>query len=161
MKDPLTASGRETVAAARPLMVIGPVSAGKSTLLAALDLGPKDVRKTEALVYNQSRSIDTPGEMLAIPMFYNALILNSARAAAVLMVMDGQRPIWLPSRIALALKAVAAGVVTKIDVAEEASILKAESALLNTGLSEVFKVSPVTGQGLEELSRWIEARRRA
>lgn len=142
-------------------MVIGPVSAGKSTLLAALDMGPKDVKKTEALVYNRGQSIDTPGEMLAIPRFYNALILNSARAAAVLMVMDGTRPIWLPAKIALALKTVVVGVVTKIDLAEKSSIHKAELALLNTGLTEVFKVSPVSGQGLDELKRWIEARQMA
>ena len=113
------------MADARPLMVIGPVSAGKSTLLAALGLGPKEIRKTEALVYNKSLSIDTPGEMLAIPRFYNALILNSSRAYAVLMVMNGQNPIWLPSKIALALKAKVVGVVTKIDLADEGSIHRA------------------------------------
>jgi ethanolamine utilization protein EutP len=140
-------------------MVIGPVSAGKSTLLAALGLGPKEIRKTEALIYNQTLSIDTPGEMLSIPRFYNALILNSARASAVLLVMNGHRPIWLPSKIALTLQAKAAGVITKMDLADEASAQKAELALRNTGIDEIFKVSPVTGQGLPDLKRWIEDRR--
>ncbi|MDR2388044.1 MAG: EutP/PduV family microcompartment system protein [Deltaproteobacteria bacterium] len=140
----------------KPLMVIGPVSAGKSTLLAALGLGPKEVRKTEALVYNQSQSIDTPGEMMAIPRFYNALILNSSRAYAVLMVMNGQQPIWLPSKIAKALKAKVIGVVTKIDVSDQASIKKAELSLKNAGVEETFQVSPITGQGLSELRAWLE-----
>ncbi|MDR2301065.1 MAG: EutP/PduV family microcompartment system protein [Deltaproteobacteria bacterium] len=140
----------------RPLMIIGPVSSGKSTLLAALGLGPKAVKKTEALVYNQSQSIDTPGEMMAIPRFYNALILNSSRAYAVLMVMNGQQPIWLPSKIARALKAKVIGVVTKIDVCDEASIKKAELSLKNAGVEETFKVSPITGEGLTELKAWLD-----
>ncbi|MDR1308310.1 MAG: EutP/PduV family microcompartment system protein [Deltaproteobacteria bacterium] len=142
---------------ARPLMVIGPVSSGKSTLLAALGLGPDVVRKTEALTYNQARSIDTPGEMLSLPRFYNALILNSARASAVLMVMDGQKPIWLPAKISLSLKAAVVGVVTKIDLASEASLDKAEKALENSGVPGVFRVSPVTGQGIPELRAWVGA----
>jgi ethanolamine utilization protein EutP len=140
-------------------MVIGPVAAGKSTLLAALGMGPKEIKKTEALVYNQSQSIDTPGEMLAIPRFYNALILNSARAAAVLLVMNGQQPIWLPSKLALALKSKVAGVVTKIDLSDDSSIVKAEQSPKNTGITKIFKVSPVTGEGLLELKNWIEKER--
>ena len=142
-------------AATRPLMVIGPVASGKSTLLAALDMGPKEIKKTEALVYNKSQSIDTPGEMLSIPRFYNALILNSTRASAVLMVMNGQMPVWLPAKIALALKAKVAGVITKIEVSDESSLIRAEKSLINTGITQVFKVSAVTGQGLSELKSWI------
>ncbi|MDR0621954.1 MAG: EutP/PduV family microcompartment system protein [Deltaproteobacteria bacterium] len=141
--------GADLGTAEKPLMVIGPVSAGKSTLLAALGLGPKEIKKTEALVYNRSLSIDTPGEMLAIPRFYNALILNSSRAYAVLMVMNGQQPIWLPSKIALALKSRVIGVVTKIDLAGPETVHKAELSLKNAGIEETFRVSPVTGQGLE------------
>jgi ethanolamine utilization protein EutP len=137
-------------------MVIGPVSAGKSTLLAALGLGPKEVKKTESLIYNKTLSIDTPGEMLAIPRYYNALILNSVRASAVLIVMNGHQPIWLPAKITLAIKAKVAGVITKIDLANESSIQKAELSLKNSGVSEIFKVSPLTGQGLQELKKWIE-----
>jgi ethanolamine utilization protein EutP len=137
-------------------MIIGPVSSGKSTLLAALGLGPTEIKKTEALTYNRSQSIDTPGEMMAIPRFYNALILNSARASAVLMVMNGFQPIWLPAKISLALKAKVAGVVTKIDLAEEQSIQKAELALINAGVSQIFKVSAVSGQGLSDLKSWID-----
>jgi ethanolamine utilization protein EutP len=140
----------------KPLMVIGPVSSGKSTLLAALGLGPKDIKKTEALTYNLTMSIDTPGEMLSIPRFYNALILNSTRASAVLMIMNGHQPIWLPSRMTKALKTKVVGVITKIDLASEDSIKKAELALKNSGVDKIFKVSPVTGHGLAELGDWIE-----
>jgi ethanolamine utilization protein EutP len=132
-------------------MVIGPVAAGKSTLLAALGLGPRYISKTQALTYNKGLSIDTPGEMLAIPRFYNALILNSSRASLVLLVMDGQKPRWLPAKITSALKAKVIGVVSKIDLAEEDLIKKAERALINAGVTAIYKVSTLTGAGLSLL----------
>jgi ethanolamine utilization protein EutP len=139
-------------------MAVGPVASGKSTLLSALGLGPRQVRKTEALVYNGGASIDTPGEMLSIPRFYNALILNSARAGLVLMVMDGAFPIWLPSRLCLALKAPAVGVVSKIDLAEPQSLDKARRALKSAGVEALFEVSARTGQGLSELKSFLAER---
>ncbi|MDR1051460.1 MAG: EutP/PduV family microcompartment system protein [Deltaproteobacteria bacterium] len=140
-----------------PLMVIGPVASGKSTLLAALGLGPGGIKKTEALTYNGGMSIDTPGEMLAIPRFYNALILNSGRASVVLLLMDGRKPMWLPAKICLALRARVAGVVTKTDVAEPGGLGRAETALTAAGVDKIFKISSVTGQGLEELREWLAA----
>jgi ethanolamine utilization protein EutP len=94
--------------------------------------------------------------MLLIPRFYNALILNSSRASAVLMVMDGRQPQWLPSKLSLALKAPVAGVVTKIDVADQVSVDKAERSLINSGVSQVWRISPITGQGLEPLVAWLK-----
>jgi ethanolamine utilization protein EutP len=138
-------------------MIIGPVAAGKSSLLAALGLGPETIRKTESVVYNGAQSIDTPGEMLAIPKLYNALILNSARAKVVLMVMDGLRPVQLPPRIALALKAPVAGVVSKMDLADSETAERAARSLISAGAKRVFKLSALTGQGLGELKDWLEA----
>jgi ethanolamine utilization protein EutP len=132
-------------------MVIGPVAAGKTSLLAALGLGPNDVSKTQALTYYAGQSIDTPGEMLSIPRFYNALILNSSRASAILMVMDGRRAIWLPVKLSLALKAPVIGVVTKTDIADSVSLDRAVHSLTTAGAERIFKVSSVTGQGLDEL----------
>ena len=123
-----------------------------------MGMGPASVRKTEALIYNGAQSIDTPGEMLAIPKLYNALILNSARARAVLMAMDGSRPIQLPPRIALAFKAPVAGVVTKMDLAGDEAGEKAARFLVSAGAKMIFKLSALTGQGLDELRLWLEAR---
>ncbi|UQZ90763.1 ethanolamine utilization protein [Deltaproteobacteria bacterium Smac51] len=141
-------------APAKPLMVIGPVGAGKSTLLHALNLGSGEVKKTEALTY-LDQAIDTPGEMLTMPRFYNALILNSVRSRLVLFLMDGSRPIRLPARLALALKAPVVGVVTKIDVAQTEARQKAAAALECAGVKEIFEISSLTGEGIEELNAWI------
>jgi ethanolamine utilization protein EutP len=135
-------------------MVIGPVGAGKSTLLAALDLCGGQIKKTEALTY-LDQAIDTPGEMLSIPRFYNALILNSVRARVVLFLMDSSRPIRLPARLALALKAPVVGVVTKIDLANQGDRLKAAQALHLVGVEKIFEISSLSGEGISELNDWI------
>jgi ethanolamine utilization protein EutP len=142
-------------------MVIGPVGSGKSTLLAALGLGPKEVRKTESLTYNSSLSIDTPGEMLSIPRLYNALILNSGRADLILMIVDGNKPIWLPSKICLALKAPVVGVINKIDIAPPDMLLRAKQSLANAGVKEIVRVSAATMEGIEELKNLLERARTA
>ncbi len=145
--------------APKPLMLIGPVGAGKSTLLKAMHLaGPSDeaapVKKTEAIVY-LDRAIDTPGEMVTIPHFYNALLLNSVRAGVVLFLMDGQRPSSLPSRLALAMKAPVVGVISKVDLAGPDTLARARRSLGEAGVKTIFEVSSVTGQGLKELNEWL------
>ena len=140
---------------ARPIMVIGPVGAGKSSLLRALNLGESRLRKTQALTY-LGEAIDTPGEMLTLPRYYNALILNSTRARVVLMLMDGDRPARLPARLALALKAPAVGVVNKIDLGDPKNLDRAEAALIGAGVEKIFRVSALTGAGLDELKRGLE-----
>ena len=138
-----------------PIMVIGPVGAGKSTLLQALGLGRGEIRKTQALTY-LGQAIDTPGEMLTLPRYYNALILNSARASLVLFLMDGSRPTPLPARLALTLKAPVAGVVSKIDAGDPGRLVKAEEALRGAGVERIFQVSAVTGAGLDVLKKWLD-----
>jgi ethanolamine utilization protein EutP len=136
-------------------MVIGPVGAGKSTLLQALGLDQGRPRKTQALTY-LGQAIDTPGEMLTLPRYYNALILNSARARLVLFLMDGSRPTPLPARLALALKAPVAGVVSKADMSDPGRLLRAEEALRNAGVERIFQVSALTGAGLAVLKKWLD-----
>jgi len=140
--------------AQKPLMVIGPVGSGKSTLLKALELAEGEVKKTEALTY-LGQAIDTPGEMVTIPRFFNALILNSVRARLVLFLMDGGRPTHLPARLALALKAPVAGVISKMDLATPDNLYKARQALKGAGVEKIFEISSVTGEGLDELNNWI------
>jgi len=138
----------------KPLMLIGPVGAGKSTLLRALDLAQGEVKKTEALTYHD-QAIDTPGEMITIPHFFNALILNSVRARLILFLMDASRPTQLPARLALAMKAPVVGVISKIDLAHPDTLKKARAALTGAGVKEIFEISSVTGEGIEALTNWI------
>jgi ethanolamine utilization protein EutP len=137
-------------------MVVGPVQSGKSTLLRALALMDGAVRKTQNIIYS-AHAIDTPGEMMHIPYLYNAFILNSSRAALVLFLANARRPLRLPPKIAIALKAPVYGVVSQIDAANEDFIRRAELSLEVAGLRRIFRVSSVTGEGLAELKEALES----
>jgi ethanolamine utilization protein EutP len=86
---------------------------------------------------------------------YNAFILNSARAAMVLFMANATKYTRMPPKIALALKAPAFGVVSQIDAATEQEILRAEAVLEIAGLKKIFRVSSVTGEGVEELKNFL------
>jgi ethanolamine utilization protein EutP len=138
----------------KPIMFVGPVGAGKSTLIKVLNRLDGEIKKTESVTY-LPYAIDTPGEMVHIPFLYNALILNSARASLVLFLISAKRYPRLPSKIALALKVPAIGIVSQIDGAEEAGIRRAKSALAAAGLKTFFNVSSETGEGIAELREFI------
>jgi ethanolamine utilization protein EutP len=140
-----------------PVMVVGPTRAGKSTLLHALSLMAGEVKKTQNIIYS-AQAIDTPGEMAQLPFLYNAFILNSARASLVLFLANAHRPVRLPPRIAVSMKAPVVGVVSQIDIAEPDFIRRAEQALRNSGVKTIFHVSSITGEGLPELKAYIEER---
>ena len=143
-------NGREQ----KPIMVIGPVGAGKSTLLNVLKYFDGEVRKTQSIKY-APLAIDTPGEMMQIPYLYNSFILNSSRARAVFFLVNAKKYTRMPPKIALALKAPAFGIVSQIDGAETGQILRAEATLQSVGLKKIFRISSITGEGIEELKEFI------
>ncbi|MDR2484488.1 MAG: EutP/PduV family microcompartment system protein [Treponema sp.] len=138
----------------KPIMVLGPTGSGKSTLLKALTLVEGEVKKTESIFYSP-HAIDTPGEMIHIPYLYNALILNSAKASLALFVVAAKRTARLPSKIALALKVPAIGVVSQIDGAKMEDIERSERILAAAGLKKIFRVSSITGEGLPALRCYL------
>jgi ethanolamine utilization protein EutP len=139
----------------KPIMVIGPVRAGKSTLLNALKLIEGEVRKTQSIKYTPL-AIDPPGEMMQIPYLYNSFILNSSRARAVFFLVNAKKYNRMPPKIALALKAPAYGIVSQIDGADENELRRAETVLETVGLKKIFRVSSVTREGLEELKKFMD-----
>jgi ethanolamine utilization protein EutP len=149
MNRPLETSGKS-----KPIMLVGPTGAGKSTLIKALTRTDGTIKKTESVTY-LPYAIDTPGEMVHIPFLYNALILNSSRASLVLFLISAKRYPRLPSKIALALKVPAIGIVSQIDGAEETGIRRAKAALGIAGLKIIFNVSSITGEGVDELRDYI------
>ena len=54
-----------------------------------------------------------------------------------------------------------AGVVTKIDIATPKQIADAVELLQLAGADPIFKVSPMTGEGMEELAAFLEEKEAA
>jgi ethanolamine utilization protein EutP len=140
------------------VMAIGPVGAGKSTLLARLGLRSGPARKTGGVEFH-AEAVDTPGEAFEIPTLYHMLIMSSTRASLVLLLADPTRKKRFPARFALSMRAPMVGIVSKIDISNPENILRAEKALVHAGLRKIFRVSSITGEGIQDLEVFLESLR--
>jgi ethanolamine utilization protein EutP len=136
------------------VMAIGPVGAGKSTLLARLGLRSGPARKTGGVEFH-AEAVDTPGEAFEIPTLYHMLIMSSTKASIVLLLADPTQKRRFPARFALSMRAPIVGVVSKIDIATPENILRAEKALVQSGVRKIFRVSSITGEGLPDLESYL------
>ena len=71
---------------AQRFALVGGIGAGKTTLFNALFGNPEEARKTQALNYDASGSMDTPGEFVSHPRLYRALITSTDDVAALVYV---------------------------------------------------------------------------
>lgn len=140
------------------VMAIGPVGAGKSTLLARLGLRSGPARKTGGVEFH-AEAVDTPGEAFEIPTLYHMLIMSSTKASVVLLLADPTRKRRFPARFALSMRAPIVGIVSKIDIATPENILRAEKTLVQAGLRKIFRVSSITGEGIQDLEVFLEGLR--
>jgi ethanolamine utilization protein EutP len=69
-------------------VLVGAVGAGKSSLFQALLRKDGPARKTQAVVYEGSVALDTPGEFFSHPRMYTALIQTTADVGTVVYVHD-------------------------------------------------------------------------
>jgi ethanolamine utilization protein EutP len=137
------------------VMLIGSTGAGKTTLKIVLANSQSPVMKTQAIVFD-GPVIDTPGEYMDNPRLYRALLSTAAGVETIIFVQDAARDeSAFPPGFARAFPGMTIGVVTKIDLAgSEAE--KAERFLEGLALKgPVFKVSSVTGEGMDELKTFI------
>ncbi len=139
-------------------MVAGPAGAGKTSLLRALGLLEGNVRKTEAIGFSET-TVDTPGEFFDMPRFYHALITTSVKAGLVLLVADPLRRLRRSSGFARALRAPVIGVITKLDVARPEDVEAARDSLKYSGVSEIYAVSSLRGDGIRELAERVRSLR--
>lgn len=135
-------------------MVIGPVDAGKTTLLSALELVPKIRKKTPTVMFS-GYAIDTPGEAFEIPSLYHTIIQTSKKASLVLLIADPLRPKKFPAGFLKAFRTRAWGIVNKVDTATESQVIRARTSLKEAGAEEIFPVSALDGEGIDELKARI------
>ncbi|PIE55387.1 MAG: ethanolamine utilization protein [Dethiosulfovibrio peptidovorans] len=138
----------------KPIMVVGPTGAGKTSLLKALGVWDREVRKTESVCFG-GEAVDTPGEFYDIPRFYHALIMTSVKAGLILFLADPMRHRKTPPGFARALRAPVIGVVSKVDLASPEDVEEAKKRLLSSGVREIYPVSCVRGDGIEKLAERI------
>jgi ethanolamine utilization protein EutP len=143
----------------KKLMTIGPVGAGKTSLIHALSWEPgRTPQKTQSICFHAT-AIDTPGEYCQIPRFYPALLITAMEAAALLIIQDATRCMFsLPPGFAGMFARPVVGVITKMDL-PGADAARAKACLKQAGVKEpIFCVSARTGEGLFELKHYLTER---
>ncbi len=140
------------------IMLIGPVGAGKTSLIATLQQEKKSVGKTSCIEFHDG-AIDTPGEYAQIPRYYSALLVTAMEATLIVVVQDAaDAKVTLPPGFVGMFSRPVIGVVTKIDV-PGVDREKAKARLAEAGVKgDVFFVSAHTGEGVDSLLDYIAER---
>jgi ethanolamine utilization protein EutP len=141
------------------IMMVGPVSSGKTTLCQKLAGLPLVENKTQTIIAVGSM-IDTPGEYLESRRFWNRLVVSSADAELLLLVLDcGNDHYRYTEGIASMFGCPVAGLVTKADIGSAEEIQAVREALAASGASPILAVSAFTGEGIESLVKYVESLR--
>ena len=139
----------------KKMMLMGSTGCGKTTLCQAIFGLQQEYKKTQAIEV-VGTAIDTPGEYLDRKGLFTALIVTAVEADVLLFLQaaNDQQFLFNPGQTA-AFSVPAVGVVTKIDCAGPREIAQAEELLHLTGVERIFRVSVVTGEGMEELLAFL------
>ncbi len=138
----------------KKLILIGRSEAGKTTLTQALRGENIKYEKTQAISYSNIL-IDTPGEYIQSREFGAALALYAYESDIVGLLASATEPysLFSPNITCMTTREVI-GIVTKIDH-PEANPQRVENWLRLAGCEKVFRVSSVTGEGIEELINYL------
>jgi len=135
-------------------IVIGATGVGKTTLIKKLK-GNGSAMKTQTISF-EDEFIDIPGEYLDIPRLNYAVINTAMEAAMILVVQDSTsiKPTTPPNFCGM-FNIPVYGVISKIDD-PSCDIAKAKENLRMCGVREIYSVSSITGEGIEELKSLVE-----
>lgn len=139
----------------KKVILIGNVACGKTTICQYLNHMDLKYKKTQVIeVYNTT--IDTPGEYLENRTLLRSLMVTSADVEQVLFVQDASRDqfFFSPGQSS-AFGMPVAGVVTKADIATPRQLADAREMLELAGADPIFTVSPMTGEGMDALAKFL------
>ena len=141
----------------RRMMLIGRSAAEKTTLCQRINHEDLRYHKTQTVQIVNQNIIDTPGEYLERFSFRGALIVTSTDADVIVLVQDAteQGTMFPPFFSSMFAKPVV-GVVTKCDLVEQEQIERAGKYLEAAGAQELFFVSSVTGEGVDQLVEHLQ-----
>ncbi len=136
------------------IIFIGRSGCGKTTLTQALQ--GKEIRydKTQS-VEREGFAIDTPGEYVESRQFGAALAVYTYESDIVALLLSATEPysLYSPNVVTMANRPVI-GIVTGID-RKNADPDRAERWLALAGCRKIFKISSITGEGLDELRTFL------
>lgn len=134
------------------VIFVGKTGAGKTTLIQNLKEEEIVYKKTQATEY-YGNLIDTPGEYLENPRYYNALITLSFDADIIALVQDmTSEESYFPPGFGDMFNIKVIGILTKTDMKSDATHYKrAREYLIEAGASEIFEVSACTNEGMDAL----------
>ena len=113
--------------------------------------------KTQTITVQHEVMIDTPGEYLERRGFRGALMVTSADADLILLLQDAtENGTMYPAQFSTMFTKPCLGVVTKIDLAEKEQIRNAEVYLKAAGAHRIYRISSVTGEGVNELLQALD-----
>jgi ethanolamine utilization protein EutP len=137
------------------VMVIGPSSCGKTTLVNMLNDYDGPLRKTQDIIYGKN-TIDVPGSYIENAWMYKHIIAAAQDASHVLILVDQSRcdNVYSPG-FAKAFRCPVIGVITKTDLMPENKDLCLRQ-LQQIGIPEpYYKVSACNGTGIEALKEYL------
>lgn len=139
------------------VMLLGRTGCGKTTLCQRLARQELRYHKTQT-VQLVGDAIDTPGEYSENRGLLRGLIVTSADARQVLLLQSCTEPVSLFSPgLSSAFGRPVAGVVTKSDLAPTPQAIRDAVLLLElAGASPIFVVSAATGDGIPELTAYLQ-----
>ena len=128
----------------------------KTTLGQALNGDDIHYKKPQAVEIIGRNMIDLPGEFLERADRRGALMMSTMDAEVVVFVESAtEERSMFPPEYAGAFAKEIIGVVTKIDIATPEQIARAEKKLQYAGAKKLFRISSVTGAGLQELEAYL------
>lgn len=140
----------------KKIIFIGAIGCGKTTLLQKLQGKELTYNKTQAVEFHD-QIIDTPGEFIEHRNYYSALLTTAVSAQVIVLLASAidKKQTFSPLFTSAFTKP-CIGVITKIDLATEAEIEAIKKQLYLAGVREIFPISSITNQGIEELCEYIE-----
>lgn len=138
----------------KKIIFIGRSECGKTTLTQALKGEKIQYHKTQ-YVNNNELMVDTPGEYIQTKHLGGAIALYAYESDIVGLLLSATEPFSLyPPNITCMVNREVIGVVTQIDQ-PNANPDRAERWLRLCGCKTIFKISSVTGEGIDELRAYI------
>lgn len=136
------------------VILIGRSESGKTTLTQALRGEEIHYDKTQS-VEREGFIIDTPGEYIQTRNFGGALAVYAYESDIVGLLLSATEPysLFSPNITSMANRLVI-GIITGIDQ-KGANPDRAENWLALAGCKTIFRVSAVTGEGIEELKEFL------